>query len=164
MDPALLDHLLGRIAAALVLAPACTDRGLGDDDSGRGEQGMGDATSQELGHVELAWAFVAWALADGDERLHAAVVAAFAAAETAIPRAAAIEPAPEDATSWASHGRLAGDASVALASATLRDVVRPSAERMLAIRSGPTASRPRSRERAAERPTRAAPARLASRG
>jgi hypothetical protein len=92
---------------------------------------------EELAHVELAWAFVDWALAHGDARLHAAVTAAFAAADAAIPRAPATDPACVDASTWRAHGRLHADERASLARATLRDIVRPCGERLLA--RGPTA-------------------------
>ncbi len=85
---------------------------------------------EELEHVELAWSFVGWALARGDARLHAAVAAAFAAAETAIPRSPAIEIA--DASRSRARGRLTAEERSSTAHATLRDVVRPCAARLLA--------------------------------
>jgi len=90
---------------------------------------------EELEHVELAWAFVDWALAHGDAHLHAKVTAAFATAETAIPRSPAPEPAHAHAATWSAHGRLSAQARSDAAHATLREIVRPCAARLLAPRA-----------------------------
>lgn len=80
---------------------------------------------QELAHVELAWAFVAWAYARGDARLRAAVDDAFATASRWIPMGASVEPASEDADRWRAHGRLTRADCNAIAQRTLRTIVLP---------------------------------------
>jgi hypothetical protein len=85
---------------------------------------------EEIEHVELAWAFVDWALTQGDVSLRAAVARTFAASDAAIPRV--FEPAPADASSWCACGRLDARTIAALDRATLRDVVDPCARRLLA--------------------------------
>src|SRR5436190_13763000 len=57
----------------------------------------------EARHAELAWRTVAWALSIGDERVRAAVAAAFRDAERALPAA-------EPALDLAAYGRLSGSA------------------------------------------------------
>ena len=83
--------------------------------------------AQEFEHVELAWSFVAWAYARGDEALRTAVVAAFADAERCIPRAPDIEPTPGGLERWHDAGRLSRAELHAVALRTIRTLVRPSA-------------------------------------
>ncbi|HWB81725.1 MAG TPA: ferritin-like domain-containing protein, partial [Nannocystaceae bacterium] len=83
--------------------------------------------AQELEHVDLAWSFVAWAYARGDESLRAAVTAAFADAERCIPRGPDVDPSAAELARWHDAGRLSGAELHAVALHTIRTLVRPSA-------------------------------------
>lgn len=91
---------------------------------------LGRVVEQELAHVELAWAFVAWAYARGDARLRVAVDDAFAAALRWIPIGADVEPAPEDAERWRAHGRLTRGECRAIAERTVNTIVLPLAREL----------------------------------
>jgi hypothetical protein len=87
--------------------------------------------AQELDHVELAWSFVAWALARGDHTLHMAVGRAFADALRWIPRAADIDPPGDAHHRWRRAGRLPPHDRLAIARATIEQVVWPAASSLL---------------------------------
>lgn len=86
---------------------------------------------QELAHVELAWSFVAWALARGDAALRAAVVAAFHDPARWIPCGPDVEPAQVDADRWRGHGRLTACDRVAIARHAIAAIIVPAAQRLL---------------------------------
>jgi hypothetical protein len=99
---------------------------------------------QELAHVELAWAVVAWALAQGDATLRAAVVVAFADPARWIPRGPDAEPNATEASRWREHGRLTEGDRVTIARHAIRTAILPAARRLLDAarendRSGPPA-------------------------
>jgi hypothetical protein len=86
---------------------------------------------QELEHVELAWTFVAWAIASGDASLRAAVGDAFVAAAQHIPGGFPDEPAPDDRDRWRRAGRLVLAERLAIARDTIERLVHPAAARLL---------------------------------
>jgi hypothetical protein len=88
--------------------------------------------AQELQHVELAWSFVAWACANGDARMRAAVAGAFTDAARWIPRGPDVDPAATDRAHWHRAGRLCRAEAHAIALHTIRTIVRPSADELLA--------------------------------
>lgn len=80
----------------------------------------------EARHAELAWRFVAWAVARGGEPVRAAVARAIDRAVTAT-RANPIREYPGvDMAVWRAHGRLSCDEARAAAEAAIREVVAPS--------------------------------------
>jgi hypothetical protein len=79
----------------------------------------------EARHAELAFRFVAWALAHGGAAVRAAVAGAFAE-PVALP-----EPSDLPAE-MAAHGRLSPSAARAFAERALAEVIRPCSARMLA--------------------------------
>lgn len=87
--------------------------------------------AQELQHVELAWSFVAWAYARGDEALRTAVIAAFEDAERCIPRGPDVDPTPDELDRWHEAGRLSRRELHAIALHTLHTLVRASAAELL---------------------------------
>jgi hypothetical protein len=120
----------GCIAETISLVQLATAHGNARDPALRSL--LATIVEEELEHVELAWSFVAWALARGDARLRSAVAQAFATADTAIPRApSTFEPGPDDVATWSAAARLRADERTALARVTLRELVGPCARRLL---------------------------------
>ena len=101
--------------------------------------------AEELRHVELAWSFVAWACARGDERLVRAVVDAFDDAERCIPRGPELEPAQDRVTHWRAAGRCTRGDALAIAVHTIRTLVVPAARELVSL----TATRGTRRDRPA---------------
>jgi hypothetical protein len=85
-------------------------------------------TEDEARHAELAWRFVAWALAQGDARVFAAVAQAFAE-PAALPDGG---PDALFAEVMEAHGRLDAASLRATLTRALDDVVRPCAASLLA--------------------------------
>lgn len=96
---------------------------------------------QELAHVELAWSFVAWALARGDAALRAAVVEAFRDPARWIPCGPDVEPTQGDEDRWRGHGRLTAGDRVAIARQAIATIIVPAARRLL--EGAPTSAAPR---------------------
>jgi hypothetical protein len=84
---------------------------------------------EESRHAELAWQFVAWALASGPaalrQRVRETFEAAFASADTA-----AVQPSSFEAQ-LLRHGQLSSELRRALRARVLRDVIAPCAEALL---------------------------------
>jgi hypothetical protein len=78
----------------------------------------------EARHAELAWRTVAWAIKNGDERVRAAVMAAFADATAEL---AAVDPVESGCHELEAHGRLSASSALAVKRRALRDVVLPCA-------------------------------------
>lgn len=80
----------------------------------------------EARHAELAWRFVAWAVARGGEPVRAAAARAIDRA-IAATRANPVREYPGvDMVVWRAHGRLSCDEARAAAEAAIREVVAPS--------------------------------------
>jgi len=80
----------------------------------------------EARHAELAWKFVAWAVARGGEDVARAVRAAIARA-TKATLAMEIRPLRVDAKAWSAHGRLTCAESRAIAARGIAEIVEPAA-------------------------------------
>lgn len=78
----------------------------------------------EARHAELAWRFVAWAVARGGEDVARAVRAAIARA-TKATLAMEIRPLGVDAEAWSAHGRLTCAESRAIAARGIAEIVEP---------------------------------------
>jgi hypothetical protein len=88
-------------------------------------------TRDEARHAELAWRFVAWAVARGGEDVRRAVADGV---ERAIGATLAMEIQSYDGVdldAWHAHGRLTCAESRAVAASAIRDVVRPCLEAVL---------------------------------
>lgn len=81
----------------------------------------------EARHAELAWRFVAWALASGDAAVRVAVASAFEGAAPTGPEV----PADIDLPAWEAHGRLSAETYAATVRAAMEDVIRPCAAALL---------------------------------
>jgi hypothetical protein len=80
----------------------------------------------EARHAELAWRFVAWAVARGGEDVARAVRAAISRA-TKATLAMEIRPLRADAVAWSAHGRLTCAESRAIAARGIAEIVEPAA-------------------------------------
>jgi hypothetical protein len=89
----------------------------------------------EARHAELAWRFVAWAVARGGEEVLAAVEAAVTRA-LATTLAMEVRPLRVDSSTWAAHGRLSCAEARAVAASGAHDVVLPAVRAMRLGRSG----------------------------
>lgn len=105
--------LIATTAAALAEDPAVAGR-------------LAVIAADEQRHAALAWRTVAWALARGDEGVHAAVARAFAAAPSHVEE--------HDEDGLEAHGRLSQRARAAVARAAWREVIAPQARQLLAAR------------------------------
>jgi hypothetical protein len=115
----------GCIAETISAQQIARARDLARDPSVRAQ--LDTIASEELAHAELAWRFVAWAHARGDESMRAAIGRTFADAQRHIPRGTGIAcPAGAEST-WAAHGRLTDDERVTIARDTLERIVLPCA-------------------------------------
>lgn len=93
---------------------------------------------EEARHAELAWRFVAWALAQGGAPVREAVARAFTTAS--VP--ALVEDgraAPIDAAVWRAHGRLAPRELATVLAQGRREIIEPCARALLAIPCSPAA-------------------------
>jgi len=77
--------------------------------------------ADELRHAELAWRFVAWAAARGDDRVRVAIAEAFAH----LPDVT--DDAPVDREAWEAAGRFDAARQVVLRDEVMREVVAPAA-------------------------------------
>jgi hypothetical protein len=80
----------------------------------------------EARHAELAWRFVAWAVARGGSEVARAVRAAIRRA-TKATLAMEIRPLRADAAAWSAHGRLTCAESRAVAARGIAEIVEPAA-------------------------------------
>lgn len=101
----------------------------------------------EARHAELAWRFVAWALARGGAEVREAVVRAFVGAQP-VGRAEDAREAPIDAATWHAHGRLAPRELARTLERGYRDVIAPCARALLVGSSGSPGRGDATRERA----------------
>lgn len=83
----------------------------------------------EARHAELAWRFVAWALAQGDAEVRMAVASAFAGARPVAPSEDA---APIAAAIWRAHGRLSPREQARALERGHREIIAPCARALLA--------------------------------
>ena len=90
----------------------------------------------EARHAELAWRFVAWALAEGGAEVRRAVAEAFAGDVPALPD----RPPPMDVARWHAHGRLTETEHADVVVRTCRRIIQPLAAQLIAPRE-PTAGR-----------------------
>jgi hypothetical protein len=88
----------------------------------------------EARHAELAWRFVAWAIARGGEPVRDAVRAAIQRATAEMLAVPIRTYAGVDAAAWRAHGRLTCADARAVAVRGLRDVVEPCAAGLLGDR------------------------------
>jgi len=89
----------------------------------------------EARHAELAWRFVAWAVARGGEDVARAVRGAIARA-TKATLAMEIRPLRVSAEAWAAHGRLTCAESRAIAERGIAEIVEPAARALGSRRAG----------------------------
>ena len=129
-------------AAAAAVREGCVGETLAAAQAGVAARGATEAgvaaalariADDELRHAEVAWRFVAWALEVGGAQTQVAVAAAFSAAlapgALALRADAALASVPEPLQrAW---GRLPRREAHRLAEATLAEVVKPCAERLL---------------------------------
>jgi hypothetical protein len=85
----------------------------------------------ETSHAELAFRFVAWALAAGGPDVRRAVTLAFEQALAGAVRGSGLEPSGVDETAWRRFGRLAPEERREVARIALDDVIRPCAALLL---------------------------------
>jgi hypothetical protein len=94
-------------------------------------EALGKIVRDETRHAELAWRFVAWAVARGGDEVRRAVALAV---ERAIRSTLAMEIQSYDDVdldAWHAHGRLTCAESRAVAARAIREVVRPCLEALL---------------------------------
>jgi hypothetical protein len=97
---------------------------------------LGRIAADEARHAALAWRFVAWALAVGDDGVRREVERAFADSA----RAPEPPPAPPvNMESWHRFGRLSAAEELEVARAAVREVIEPCARTLLRASSRPGA-------------------------
>lgn len=127
VDSAVREGCVGETIAAMVAqASSATAQ---DTELKRLLSGLAE---DELRHAELAWRFVAWAVATGGETVAAAAHAAF---DDAINGAlqAPDDPDSIDTAAWQAHGRLTQRGWLAAARAAVHQVIAPCARELLEV-------------------------------
>jgi hypothetical protein len=117
----------GCIGEAIAAAVAAAERDGARDPAVR--QALDRIAADEASHAELAFRFVAWAIATGDADVRHAVNLAF---EQALAARHPVDqtPAEVDSDAWRRFGRLTAAERSAVARSVLRDVIRPCATRL----------------------------------
>jgi hypothetical protein len=96
--------------------------------------------ADEQRHAELAWRFVAWALATGGESARRTVERTFAEELASQGETAAAEPcSANDLLLWHRAGRLSAAETLALAATVRREVITPALHALLAPDNAPEA-------------------------
>ncbi|HEY8039695.1 MAG TPA: ferritin-like domain-containing protein [Polyangiaceae bacterium] len=98
--------------------------------------------ADEEQHAELAWRFVAWAIARGGEPVRQAVAAAIRRAVEATLATPVRRYAGVDVDAWRAHGRLTCEDARAVARRGIRELVLPSAAAMLGASAASALHRP----------------------
>lgn len=88
---------------------------------------MSRMADEEVAHSILAWSFVRWALAQGDQRVRSSVATVFANAERHVGFGV-VTKLRGDAAQMRAHGYASIRERSAIATEVLRDVVRPAAQ------------------------------------
>lgn len=138
-DAAVAAVLEGCVGETLAAHQASTAAELASDPVVR--RVLADIAEDEARHAELAWRFVAWALAQGDAEVRAAVASALAGARPGAPSEDAERPAPIAAAVWRAHGRLSPREQARTLARGYREIIAPCARVLLAGGVGEPPSR-----------------------
>jgi hypothetical protein len=125
---AIIEGCIGETVAAVETAEALA---CAEDESVR--TALVRAAADEIRHAELVWRFVRWAVEPGNPRLRKHIAQCFAEATKAEQCSASAKPVSSASTErLEAHGLLASETRLEIRRRVIREIVEPSARRLLA--------------------------------